>query len=188
MKRYIRTSEIITYQNKRNKNKYIEVKHENDGHVSARQFMYWDTDRGPVKNYVGSKSKRGRFFRVNEQTLNIMLEDYVETSAPDAITSSRIFASTASSVADKYFDKVDSWEDVCRMVRYRGPEETVLDVPGYELDRISWLVAKDEYAEDLIDNGFQVVELVSEGGYEFIAYNAGDRVYDVTEEIENIFE
>lgn len=66
----------LLYRNKRNENKYIEVKKSSDGHTEFRQFMYWVTDDGPVKNYNGSKTNRGRFHRVRQGTLNSILDDY----------------------------------------------------------------------------------------------------------------
>lgn len=65
------------YRNTRNENKYIEVKKMDDGHTYFRQFMYWNTDTGSVKNYSGSKTNRGRYHRVTQRTLNQVLVDYV---------------------------------------------------------------------------------------------------------------
>lgn len=76
---------IETYRNRRNPNKYIEVKKGNDGHSYARQYMEWDTPDGAVKNYTGAKdAKRGRYFRARRATIDQMLEDY------DAIESSTL--------------------------------------------------------------------------------------------------
>lgn len=66
----------LLYRNLRNTNKYIEVKKSNDGHTYFRQFMYWNTDRGSVKNYNASVTNRGRFHRVRQDTLSQILEDY----------------------------------------------------------------------------------------------------------------
>lgn len=84
MKRLIRSSQELRasqetyalYQNIRNKNKYIEVKKTSDGHTWMRQFMFWNTDRGPVKNYSGSKTNRGRYHRITIDSLKKILEDY----------------------------------------------------------------------------------------------------------------
>lgn len=66
-----------TYQNRRNPNKFIETRKYSDGHTVARQYMKWDTPNGEVKNYTGAKdAKRGRFARVNKDTLQSMLDDY----------------------------------------------------------------------------------------------------------------
>lgn len=68
---------VQTYRNRRNPNKYIEVKKGNDGHSYARQYMEWDTPDGKVKNYTGAKdAKRGRYHRARRDTIDQMLEDY----------------------------------------------------------------------------------------------------------------
>ena len=70
------TESYQLYRNKRNENKYIEVKKTSDGHTWFRQFMYWNTPEGSVKNYSASKTNRGRYHRVRQDTLNMILEDY----------------------------------------------------------------------------------------------------------------
>lgn len=67
---------VQTFRNKRNPNKYIEVKKGNDGHSYARQYMQWDTPNGPVKNYTGARTSRGRYFRARRDTIDQMVEDY----------------------------------------------------------------------------------------------------------------
>ena len=69
---------VNTYRNKRNPNKYIEVKKGNDGHSYARQYMKFDTPDGEVKNYIGARSSKGRYFRNKLDTIDQMLEDYYE--------------------------------------------------------------------------------------------------------------
>lgn len=79
MKRYVRSSkdEVDTYVNRRNPNKYVEVKKYDDGHTVSRQYMKWDTPQGEVKNYTGARdAKRGRYFRTRKNTLNQILDDY----------------------------------------------------------------------------------------------------------------
>lgn len=61
------------FQNKLNKNKYIEVRHYADGHYAFRQYMKWDNG---VKNILGSRT--GRLFRNRKKSINSILEDYVE--------------------------------------------------------------------------------------------------------------
>lgn len=79
MKRIIIAKEVTTYQNRRNPNKFIEVKKENDGHNAMRQYMKWDTEDGEVQNYTGAKdAKRGRFSRARKGTIDQTLEDYDE--------------------------------------------------------------------------------------------------------------
>ncbi len=86
---YANTSPAGTtlYRNNRNENKYIETRKIRDGHTEYRQFMFWDTDRGPVKNYMGSKTNRGRWHRTSQASLNKMLEDYTEVE--DVYSSTR---------------------------------------------------------------------------------------------------
>lgn len=75
----VASNEIRTYQNRRNPNKFVEVKKASDGHSYIRQFMQWDTDQGTVKNYSGAiDAKRGRYHRATQRTINQILEDYDE--------------------------------------------------------------------------------------------------------------
>ena len=45
---------IRTYRNKRNGNKFIQVKKYACGNYYFRQFMHWETDRGPVTNFMST--------------------------------------------------------------------------------------------------------------------------------------
>lgn len=54
---------VETYQNKRNPHKYIEVRRYKDGHITARQYMFFK-DKG-IKNYLGSRT--GRLFRFRKK-------------------------------------------------------------------------------------------------------------------------
>ena len=90
---------VQTYRNRRNPNKYIEVKKGNDGHSYARQYMEWDSPDGKVKNYTGAKdAKRGRYSRARRDTIDQMLDDY------DEITSSLDIVSI-DSIVQKYQPK-----------------------------------------------------------------------------------
>nr|DAH43198.1 MAG TPA: hypothetical protein [Caudoviricetes sp.] len=72
--------EFKTYQNKRNRNKFIQVKKYTCGNYYFRQFMHWETDRGPVTSYIGTK--RGRFVRNGMRTLGpVLSDDYEEVRA-----------------------------------------------------------------------------------------------------------
>ena len=170
------SDEVRTYRNKRNENKYLETKKYKDGHTVHRGYMKWDTPRGEVKNYMGSKSNRGRWFRTNKNTLNdIVQDDYEE------ITSS----TSVDSIVDKYYDRV-SWDELCDIVGYDGPEEGPSTDENYELDHVAWLCAKDKYFRPLSYDGHDIAELVSENGREFIAVQEADRVFDITEEVDRI--
>lgn len=60
------------------------------------------------------------------------------------------------------------------------------DVPGYsELSHVAWLIAKDEYSDKLSEDGNGIVELVDDGQKQFLATVIRDRVYDVTDEVED---
>ena len=78
-----------TFRNRRNENKYIEVKKANDGHTYSRQYMEWDDPRNSdsrIRNYNGSKSNGGRYHRMNLDTLDQVLDDYDEVeSSVDSI-------------------------------------------------------------------------------------------------------
>ena len=77
--------EIRTYRNNRNPNKYIEVKKGNDGHSYARQYLKWETPQGEVKNYMGARTSRGRYFRHRQDSIAQMLEDYTEVTASSEV-------------------------------------------------------------------------------------------------------
>ncbi len=62
---------IQTYRNKRNENKYIDVKYTNDRHYMWRQRMVWENG---VENSVGTK--KGGFRRQGKTTINEVLKDY----------------------------------------------------------------------------------------------------------------
>jgi len=90
----------------------------------------------------------------------------------DEVTSS----TSIDALVDKYYDRV-SWEELCDITGYDGPEEGPSTTPGYDLDHIDWLIANEKYYDALADQGQDIAELVSEDGREFIAYQVGDRVY-----------
>ena len=76
---------VNTYRNRRNPNKHIEVKKGNDGHSYARQYLKWDTPEGEVKNYIGARTSRGRYFRSRRDTIDQMLEDYDPVECADGM-------------------------------------------------------------------------------------------------------
>jgi len=68
---------ITIYQNKRNKDKYIEVHNDGYYHNSVRQFMLWKYKQKRIllsttKNFVGD----GRLHRWSACSLKELLEDY----------------------------------------------------------------------------------------------------------------
>lgn len=66
--------EIKSYRNKRNENKYIDVKRTNDCHYMWRQRMSWSNG---VTNYLGGHPKGG-FHRVRKSWMDEVMEDYTE--------------------------------------------------------------------------------------------------------------
>lgn len=62
---------IISYVNKRNSHKIIDVKHTADRHYMWRQRMVFENG---VENPVGTK--KGGFRRVSKVTINEVMEDY----------------------------------------------------------------------------------------------------------------
>lgn len=73
-------SDVRTFRNKRNQNKYLETKKYNDGHTVSRGYMrYEDAEGNEKRNYMGSRSNRGRWHRMNQGTLNeVVKDDYEE--------------------------------------------------------------------------------------------------------------
>ena len=70
---------VKTYQNKRNKQKYIEVHSDGHHHNSVRQYIQHDQKVagrkvGVVRNYTGD----GKLHRWRKDNLNELLEDYKE--------------------------------------------------------------------------------------------------------------
>lgn len=71
MKAPKRKTTIKLYSNKRNPNKYIEVRNDGYSHNTVRQFMKWDNR---VKNLLGDK----KLHRWRKENLTELLEDYEE--------------------------------------------------------------------------------------------------------------
>lgn len=122
---------VQTYRNRRNPNKYIEVKKGNDGHSYARQYMEWDSPNGKVKNYTGAKdAKRGRYSRARRATIDQMLEDY------DAVQSSE--------TVDWLSQHDQAYEDA---VRFFGTDD-LNSVPVEELE--GWISEHDQLWNDYV--------------------------------------
>lgn len=156
---------VQTYRNRRNPNKYIEVKKGNDGHSYARQYMEWDTPEGKVKNYAGAKdAKRGRYSRARRDTINQMLEDYDEiTSSSDVVSIDSIVQKYQPKDADHIV--YDYWLDDDTLELYAVGDEGVEDYDGDEdLDyraimdierwasRIAQELEERDEANDSLDN------------------------------------
>jgi len=61
----------LIYQNKDNKNKYIEVHNDGQGHNAGRGYMYYPNKE--VTNWLGD----GKLHRCRKWLLDIILEDYI---------------------------------------------------------------------------------------------------------------
>lgn len=97
------SNEVHTYRNRRNPNKYVEVKKSSDGHSYVRQYMEWDTDQGKVKNYSGAKNpKQGRYSRATQSTISQILEDYDEITSTSNIIASSIIDEFALYIDGEY--------------------------------------------------------------------------------------
>lgn len=67
--------EIKFYQNKRNKNKYLEVHHSTCGHYTVAQFMSFPNG---VQNWMGVRNNKRKLHRWRKAELFVLLEDYQE--------------------------------------------------------------------------------------------------------------
>lgn len=68
---------VLTYRNKLNSNKYVEVKKGNDGHSYIRQYIKcYRPDGICIKNYLASVSTRGRYYRSTIASITNILQDY----------------------------------------------------------------------------------------------------------------
>lgn len=78
MKRWIHSgTEVKTYRNKKNPNKFVEVHEDGYGHRSAKQYMHWDeTD---VTNPTGD----GNLHRWRKDNMNELLDDYEEIQSSE---------------------------------------------------------------------------------------------------------
>ena len=156
---------VQTYRNRRNPNKYIEIKKGNDGHSYARQYMEWDTPEGKVKNYTGAKdAKRGRYSRARRDTISQMLEDYDEiTSSSDIVSIDSIVQKCQPK--DRDYIVYDYWLDDDTLKLYAIGDEGVEDYDGDEdldyraimdIERWASRIAKElediDEANDSLDN------------------------------------
>ena len=64
-------TKVTLYRNKRNPNKYLEVRNDGHYHNTVRQFMKWANG---VKYSVGDR----KLHRWRAENLKELLEDYVE--------------------------------------------------------------------------------------------------------------
>lgn len=102
------------------------------------------------------------------------------------ITHKKINASTELSINtipspyDAYFQIVSD-EDVEDITGYPAHPSPCEEVMGYEVNHIAYVEPKPDYYDWFADNGLDIVELVSEGGFApFLGYVVGDRLYPVS--------
>lgn len=107
MKRWIHSAtEVKTYRNKKNPNKYLEVHRDGYGHQSTKQYMHWDeTD---VTNPTGD----GNLHRWRKGNMEDLLEDYEEVencdqvSASDDVDLNLANNALSARVGDEVYDKL----------------------------------------------------------------------------------
>lgn len=73
-------------------------------------------------------------------------------------------------------------ESGCNMEDLMAVQAEELD--GYDAKHIAWLIAKPEYVDTL--DCYSIVEVVEDGGEEFLGHISGDRLYDVGWEIKQL--
>lgn len=164
------SSDVRTFKNKRNENKYLETKKYKDGHTVSRQYMKWDMPEGEVKNYMGSKTNRGRWYRTGQQTLNNIVEDdYDEIDSATTITSGRW----------NYQLKHGS---ALRNAINSGDAEDVLDqlLKSYEELRDEGLIDEDDFERYTGD--FEMYDVDDEDFEDDIDYELDD-FYDLCDNI-----
>lgn len=74
-------TEVRTYQNKKNPNKYLEEHNDGHGHRSLKQYMSWDTEDGPVVNPTGD----GNLHRWRKANRDELLEDYIDITDDEPV-------------------------------------------------------------------------------------------------------
>lgn len=109
MKRWIHSAtEVKTYRNKKNPNKYVEVHEDGHGHRSAKQYMKWK--EAGVKNPTGD----GNLHRWRKGNMDDLLEDYEEVevencdqvSASDDADMNLANNALSARVGDEVYDKL----------------------------------------------------------------------------------
>lgn len=114
MKRLIHAAtEVKTYRNKRNSNKYLEVHEDGRGHRSVKQYMEWDNG---VRNDLGDQN----LHRWRKGNFDDLLEDYEE------IKSSTSFDDWYDSLTSKEQDEVDGLADDLGLPLYNECSEEEL--------------------------------------------------------------
>ena len=79
---------------------------------------------------------------------------------------------------EKYYDVISD-RDLENLTGMEGSPYPCEETKGYDCRHVAWLAAKEEYADALMDNGLEFVELMDENGYVFVGQCVGDRIYPV---------
>lgn len=159
-----RTPEYALYQNKKNRNKYIEVKRSADGHSWFRPFVYWNTDRGPVKNYIGSKTNRGRYRRATKDTLQKVLDEYIQVDdvhaeyddPADLMSATSITATKTQRMTDFQLEHLlELADDMFYQIHenYRHDEYSRKDIIDMVIEHVIMVITEmddDDVYEDLL--------------------------------------
>ena len=106
MKRWIHSAtEVKTYRNKRNPNKYLEVHRDGYGHQSAKQYMEWK------ENGVNNPTGDGNLHRWYKGNIDELLEDYEEVQSCDQSALGEVVESSYDPTeADLYVVKI--WYEI----------------------------------------------------------------------------
>lgn len=65
------------YMNIRNTSKFLIVRRYDCAHYVCAQFMEWQTCRGIVRNYMGTRRNRRRMRRICRKDLDELVRDYI---------------------------------------------------------------------------------------------------------------
>lgn len=144
------------YVNKKNENKYIEVKFDGEGHRSVRQYMSWKGTN--IKNYTGD----GKFHRWRKVDFEKLMEDYKEDI--DMINTNKLGDyDYASGILTVHMVKMDENERIYRSASRYGFDDLML-VPYVEVEEQtakvtpSLIKAWGKTADEVIDKGIENIE------------------------------
>ena len=146
----------------------LYVKRLNDGDVVAHYDRGWDMEP------INADAK---------EVVEIIKKKYPVTEG--------LSEDLSESIADKYYDKI-SEEEFAEILGFDSVEEFREDdymeeaAENYDVKRVAFLRAKPEYFDDLDNDGYAFVDLVSDGEKEFIGFYAGGRLYEIEDEIREI--
>lgn len=135
-------TEVDTYRNKRNPNKYVEVHRDGYGHRSAKQYMHWD------ENDVTNPTGDGNLHRWRKGNMDELLEDY------DPVESAKVMNEYIVHIwheIDPGYDaEVPAAQEEIFQVTANDPEEATsqaIEEWGGPVDnvKVEPLVDKDDY-------------------------------------------